>query len=196
FFSAVGLAGVNIRAIAQGATGRSISCIVDAKDTYAAVRAVHSIFNFAHQEVSLLVLGRGTVGSHLLEQIKQQQTFLREEHDIQLQVVGLGSSQKLLYLEEGIDLENWNEQLEADGDHDASVVDMTDAKLAEFARLPVPVLVDCTGADDMEDLYLRAFDHGIHVVAANKKPLTIPWEARQELIQHARTTQREYHYET
>lgn len=196
FFTAVGLAGVNIRAIAQGATGRSISCIVDAKDTYPAVRAVHSIFNFAHQEVSLLVLGRGTVGSQLLEQIKQQQTFLREEHDIQLQVVGLASSKKLLYLEEGIDLEDWNSQLEADGDHDASVVEMTDAKIEEFARLPVPILVDCTGADNMEALYHRAFDAGIHVVAANKKPLTIPWPKREELVQHARKTQREYHYET
>src|SRR5699024_9466370 len=141
----VGLAGVNIRAIAQGATGRSISCIVDADDTYAAVRAVHSIFNFAHQEVSLLILGRGTVGSHLLEQIQQQRTFLREEHDIELRVVGLASSQKLLYLEEGVDLENWNKQLEAEGDQSESVVEMTDALAEEFARLPVPILVDCTG---------------------------------------------------
>lgn len=196
FFSAVGLAGVNIRAIAQGATGRSISCIVDADDTYAAVRAVHSIFNFAHQEVSLLILGRGTVGSHLLEQIQQQRTFLREEHDIELRVVGLASSQKLLYLEDGVDLENWNKQLEAEGDQSDSVVEMTDALAEEFARLPVPILVDCTGADDMEELYHRAFDAGIHVVAANKKPLTIPWPKREKLIQHARTAQREYHYET
>src|SRR5699024_1074680 len=113
-----------------------------------------------------------------------------------LRVVGLASSQKLLYLEEGVDLENWNKQLEAEGDQSESVVEMTDALAEEFARLPVPILVDCTGADDMEELYHRAFDAGIHVVAANKKPLTIPWPKREKLIQHARTAQREYHYET
>lgn len=196
FFTAVGLAGVNIRAIAQGSTGRSISCVVDGKDTYAAVRAVHSIFNFAHQKVSLLILGRGTVGSELFNQIKQQQEFLLEEHDILLDVVGISSSKKLLYNEDGIDLTNWNDQLEANGVHTAPVVDMVREKLDEFARLPVPILVDCTGADNMEDLYHEAFTAGMHVVAANKKPLTIAWPDREKLMLHARTAQREYHYET
>lgn len=196
FFSALGLAGVNIRAIAQGATGRSISCVIDAADTRTAVRTVHSAFNFAHQKVSLLVLGRGTVGSHLLQQIQAQCRFLQDEHDLQLEVVGLASSQKLLFDEQGIELDGWNDRLESEGIKDASVVEMTEARLESFGRLPVPILVDCTGADDMEDLYRRAFAHGVHVVAANKKPLTIPWEEREALMQNARRTHREYHYET
>lgn len=196
FFSALGLAGINIRAIAQGATGRSISCVIDAADTRTAVRTVHSTFNFSHQKVSLLVLGRGTVGSHLLQQIQAQRDFLQQEHGLQLEVVGLGSSRKLLYDESGISLDGWNERLEADGAHDATVVEMTDAKLETFGRMPVPILIDCTGADDMEELYLRAFEHGIHVVAANKKPLTIPWADREALMMSARKSHREYHYET
>lgn len=196
FFSALGLAGVNIRAIAQGATGRSISCVVDAEDTRSAVRTVHTAFNFAHQEVSLLVLGRGTVGSHLLQQVGAQCGFLQDEHDLRLELVGLGSSQKLLYDEQGIALDGWNERLEREGASEGTVVEMTDAKLEAFGRLPVPILVDCTGADDMEQLYERAFAHGIHVVAANKKPLTIPWESREALMRSARRTHREYHYET
>lgn len=196
FFSALGHAGINIRAIAQGATGRSISCVIDAADTRSAVRTVHSTFNFAHQKISLLVLGRGTVGSHLLQQIHAQREFLQKEHDLRLDVVGLGSSRQLLYDESGIDLNGWNDRLESDGAQDASVVEMTDAKLEAFARLPVPILVDCTGADDMDELYLRAFAQGIHVVAANKKPLTIPWNEREALMQFARKTHREYHYET
>lgn len=196
FFTTLGTAGINIRAIAQGATGRSISCVIDAKDTRAAVRAVHSAFNFSHQKVSIFVLGRGTVGSHLLQQIQKQGAFLREEHDIQLQVVGLGSSKKLLLDQNGIDLSDWNDRLEAEGISDASVVAMTERSLEQLGKLPVPILVDCTGADDMEQLYHRAFEHGVHVVAANKKPLTIPWNAREELMLHARRSHREYHYET
>lgn len=196
FFSTLGAAGINIRAIAQGPTGRSISCVIDHKDTHTAVRSVHAAFNFAHQRVSVFLLGRGTVGSNLLEQIKKQTEFLRTEHDIELNVVAIGSSKKLLFNDNGVPLSNWNERLEAEGKSNASVVEMTEDLLETLARMPVPILVDCTGVDDMEALYHKAFAKGIHVVAANKKPLTIPWPAREELVQHARRTNREYHYET
>lgn len=196
FFTTLGTAGINIRAIAQGATGRSISCVIDDKDTHAAVRSVHAAFNFAHQRVSVFLLGRGTVGSNLLQQIQKQTEFLRSEHDIELNVVAIGSSKKLLFNENGIPLHHWNERLEDEGKSHASVVEMTEELLDELSRMPVPILVDCTGVDNMEALYHQAFAKGIHVVAANKKPLTIPWAAREELLQHARRTNREYHYET
>jgi aspartokinase/homoserine dehydrogenase 1 len=62
--------------------------------------------------------------------------------------------------------------------------------------MPVPVLVDCTAAEGMESLYQEAFRRGIHVVAANKKPLTIAWPMRQKLMESARRHHRAYHYET
>ena len=53
-----------------------------------------------------------------------------------------------------------------------------------------------TAADGMETLYRAAFEAGIHVVAANKKPLTLPWEQCEALLAHARRSHRAYHYET
>lgn len=196
FFTALGAAGVNIRAIAQGATGRSISCVVDADDTSTAVRAVHSAFNFAHQEVSVFLLGRGTVGSQLLDQIAAQRDFLREEHDINLNVVGLASSRKVVFDEDGIDLAAWSRRLDEASDAPGPVLEITQQTFEQLARMPVPILVDCTAADGMQEVYRRAFEAGIHVVAANKKPLTVPWSEREELMRDARKHHAEFHYET
>ncbi|MBP7126390.1 bifunctional aspartate kinase/homoserine dehydrogenase I [Myxococcota bacterium] len=193
FFHALGGVGVNIRAAAQGASSRSISCVIDAEDTQVAVRTVHAAFNLAHQQVSLLVLGKGTVGGHLLAQIASERSTLAERHDADLDVVGVAGRRGVAFDPEGLDLERWEERMvpwPVEGAPDLRPL------LDRLRRLPVPVLVDCTAADGMEAIYEEAFERGIHVVAANKKPLTIPWEARERMMESARRNHRFYHYET
>ena len=60
-----------MRAVAQGASARSISCVVDADQTATAVRTVHGAFNLAHTQLSVLLLGKGVVGGSLLKQIDE-----------------------------------------------------------------------------------------------------------------------------
>lgn len=189
FFQALGAVGVNVRAIAQGANSRSISCVIDQADTRTAVRTVHTSFNFAHQDVSLLVLGRGVVGSQLLAQVRAQADVLRTDHGIAPRVVGLATRSKALFAGGGLKLDTVLERFDAE----AEDCDL-DALLDAVARLPLPILVDCTAADGMESVYTRAFARGIHVVAANKKPLTIPTGALADLMTKAR--HRQWRYET
>jgi aspartokinase/homoserine dehydrogenase 1 len=191
FFHALGAVGVSIRASAQGASSRSISCIIDAADTQVAVRTVHAAFNFAHQEVSLLVLGKGTVGGRLLAQIRDQRARLERDQDVLLNVVGIADSRRTAFDEGGIDLAAWEDAFgTANGRIDAIPL------LERLRRLPVPVLVDCTAGDGMEEIYLAAFERGVHVVAANKKPLTIPLADRERLMETARRHHRMYQYST
>ena len=200
FFHALGSVGIPIRAIAQGASARSISCVVDADDTRVAVRTVHAAFNFAHQQVSLLVLGRGTVGGALLGQIREQREVLAREHDVDLKVVGIAGRRKAVFDERGIDLAAWSERVAAENGAGPAPAEGLEPDLEDLLdrlkRLPVPVLVDCTAADGMERLYHAAFERGIHVVAANKKPLTVSWAAREALMDAARRHHRAYRYET
>ncbi|MEM1025779.1 MAG: bifunctional aspartate kinase/homoserine dehydrogenase I [Myxococcota bacterium] len=196
-FAALGAVGVNVRTIGQSASSRSISCIVDADETSIAVQAVHDAFNFAHQTVSLLVLGKGTVGSELLEQVASQAETLRAAHDIDLRLIGLADQRRLTFEPEGVPPSDWEGRLAAApeaelGDHGP----VTPAVLDRLRRLPVPVLVDVTAADGLEGLYQEAFERGIHVVAANKKPLTIDVPARNALLESARSHYRFYAYET
>lgn len=195
FFHALGAVGVNVFASAQGASSRSVCCAIDAADTPVAVRTVHAAFNLAHQQVSLFVLGKGTVGGELLAQIAGQAEELRAEHDVALRVVGIADSERVLFDEAGIDPGDWAERLAATGP-EPDVSAGTVATLERLRRLPVPILVDCSAADGMESLYEAAFSRGIHVAAANKKPLTEPWEQREQLMSVARRHHRAYHYET
>lgn len=196
FFHALGAVGVSVLASAQGASSRSISCVITADDTPVAVRTVHAAFNLAHQQVSLFVLGHGTVGGELLAQIEAHREALRREHDVLVEVVGLTGSRRALFSENGIPLAEWRARVEAAPDGENGEAPDVLALLERLRRFPVPVLVDCTAADGMEGLYHEAFARGVHVVAANKKPLTIPWPDRQRLMAAARQHHRAYLYET
>lgn len=189
FFHALGTVGVKVRAIAQGASERSISCVVDAKDTALAVRTVHASFNFAETELDVLLLGHGTVGGRLLEQMASQADALRREHGIRLKLVGLADSTRSVFDARGLPPNEAVSRLQATGAR-------PEVLLAQLSQLSLPVVVDCTAAEGNERLYAKAFSLGAHVVAANKKPLVAPWPKRQALQAEARRFSRAHLYET
>jgi homoserine O-acetyltransferase/O-succinyltransferase len=146
-------------------------------------------------EVSLLLLGHGTVGGNLLEQLQGQQEVLRRTQGLDLRVSGIADTQHLLFQEEGIALSSWREHLGAARRSGPETPALLGA-LDRLRRLRGAVLVDCTAADGMETLYAAAFARGIHVVSANKKPLAVPWPLRERLFTLARTHRRLWDYET
>jgi aspartokinase/homoserine dehydrogenase 1 len=192
--NAIGSVGIKVRALAQGASARSISCAVDADDTAIAVRTVHAAFNLAHAEVNVLLLGKGIVGGSLLKQLETHGATLRSAHDVQVRLVGLAGSRGGVFDAHGLDPAGAAAQLDqalAQG-HPREVRQL----LPSLARLPNPVLVDCTASSGVEQLYAEAFAQGINVVSANKKPLALPRAQRDALLAAARRQYRAYHYET
>ena len=189
--SALGSIGVNVLAMGQSASERSISCVVSAEDAAPAVQTVHAAFHWVHQEVDVFLLGPGTVGRELIAQIGQQQDFLREAHDVHVRLVGVANSRGHVFDPEGLDPARCRAQLEAIPPGESGPLPWE-----ALARRPLPVLVDCTAEEGMEATYRTAFEHGVHVVAANKKPLTLPQPEYRRLLSHARTRHREYRYET
>ena len=83
-FNALGSAGVNVHAIAQGASERNISVVVDGKDATRALRAVHSGFYLSPHTISIGLIGPGAVGRVLLEQIGAESARLRDEFKLDL----------------------------------------------------------------------------------------------------------------
>jgi aspartokinase/homoserine dehydrogenase 1 len=195
FLHSIGRIGVMVRACAQGVGERSISAVIDAADTHVALRTVHAAFNLAHQPVSIFLLGKGTVGGHFIRQLQAQQRSLLADHNIFPRIVGLADSQRVLFDAQAIDLLRWPELLEQAPKSDRRPPNII-PYLDKLRRLPVPVLVDCTAEEGMGEVYMEAFARGIHVVAANKKPLTLPWPRRQALLAAALHHHRAYLYET
>jgi aspartokinase/homoserine dehydrogenase 1 len=194
FFSAIGAAGVNVRASAQGATSRAISAVVNAADVRETVQAVHAAFNLATERVSVLLLGKGTVGGNLLSQLASAHESLRSRHDLDVRLVGLVDSRASVFDERGIEPGRAIGLVkEASA---ASLAVELPALLDRLARAQVPVLVDCTAESGMESVYEAALARGIHVVAANKKPFSAAHPARSRLFELARRHHRGLRYET
>lgn len=148
------------------------------------------------EHVNLMVLGKGRVGSNLLEQVRAQRRSLESDYDFALRVVGLADSRRAVLDEGGLDLDRWRETLGAAPE--TGPVDAAGARplLERLQRLSAPVLVDLTAADGMEAVYQEAFQRGIHVVSANKRPLAAPRPVWQRLFAARRQGRCHYHYET
>lgn len=102
FFHALGNVGVNVRAILQGASARSVSCAEDAEDaedTAVAVRTVHSAFNLNETEIKVLLVGKGTVGGRLLTQLAENAKTLKARHGVALRLVGVVDSRRALFVD-------------------------------------------------------------------------------------------------
>ena len=196
FFHSLDSIGINVLAIAQGESSRSISCVIAGEDTDVAVRTVHTAFNFAHQEVNLFLMGRGVVGAQLMQQIREQREILLDEHDVSLRVVGVSDSRSIVFDPRGLPTDELEHVLDDPARCIENNRDALEEILTRLERLSVPVLVDCTAAGDMPSLYQLAFEHGVHVVAANKKPLTGSLDEYFSLMSAARKSSRAYHYET
>lgn len=167
FFSALAQANISIVAIAQGSSERSISAVVPLNKAIEAVKATHkSLFN-SKRVVDMFLVGVGGVGSELIEQVKQQKEFLAKK-DIEIRVCALANSDKMLLNENGLNLDNWKEDLEkAIQPSDFDVL----LSFIKFHHVVNPVFVDCTSAQSVANLYARALKEGFHVVTPNKKPI-------------------------
>lgn len=188
---AIGTVGVPVRTMAQGASARSISVVVDATDTALAVRTVHAAFNLAHAELNVLLLGKGIVGGSLLKQLAAHGDALRSQHDVNVRLVGLAGSAGGMFSAAGYPPATAAKTL-TETKAPRAIAEL----LPELARLPNPVLVDCTASAGMEQFYVQAFNLGINVVSANKQPLALPRPQCEALHGAARRHFRAYHYET
>jgi aspartokinase/homoserine dehydrogenase 1 len=190
-FNALGSAGVNVHAIAQGASERNISVVVDGKDATKALRATHSGFYLSPHTISIGLIGPGTVGKVLLEQIAAESARLNASK-LDLRVRGILSSKKMLLSEQGVDLADWKSALEAS---------KTPADIARFVEhlnvdhLPHTVIIDCTADESVAKHYADWLRAGIHVVTPNKKANSGPLDYYESLKDARKAGGSSYLYE-
>src|SRR5580698_3878469 len=164
-FNSLGDAAISVRAIAQGASERNISLVVDGKFAARALRAVHAAFYLSPNTLSIGLIGPGTVGRVLLAQMASQIERLRTLN-LDLRVRGIAGSQRMLLAENAIDLDRWAELLEAKGEP----VDLEKfAAHCQADYIPHTVLIDCTASAEVAAHYRDWLARGIHVVTPNKK---------------------------
>ena len=164
-FSTLGKNNVNIRAIAQGASEKNISAVISHKDIKKALNTLHSEF-FENQtkQLNLFIVGVGNVGGKLLAQIKQQQQYLLENLKLQVRVIAMTNSKKMLFNEDGIDLDTWQSQLPNGEPLDMEVFhqNVTDLNYRNS------IFVDNTANESVSKLYANYLKESVAVVTCNK----------------------------
>jgi len=165
-FAALGTSLVNVRAIAQGASERNISVVVDGRSATRALRAVHAGLYLSPNTISVGVIGPGTVGRVFLEQLASQSGRLREVAKLDLRVRAILGSKRMLLADPGVALSSWRSQYEA------SMEAADVGRFLEHVRvdyLPHTVIVDCTASAAIAAHYAEWLAAGIHIVTPNKK---------------------------
>jgi aspartokinase/homoserine dehydrogenase 1 len=192
FFRTLGNAGINVRAIAQGASERNISAVIDAKDMTRALRAVHSSFYLSAKTVSIGVLGPGSVGGALLEQLAAASETLREKFNLDLRVRAIAGSSRMLLDEQRLDLRSWRERLR--GAAEPMQLDRLVSHV-QADYLPHSVLIDCTASQAVADRYSDWLRRGIHVITPNKRAHSGPIAYYEELKRVSRAANTHFLYE-
>ena len=164
-FGTLGRSGISVIACAQGASETNISFVVDGRYLRKSLNVLHDSFFLSEYKVlNLFICGVGTVGGKLIEQIRSQYEELKEHSRLKLNVVGIASSHNAIFSRDGIDLDNYQEQLKAS--EPSSPEKLRDA----IIRMNIfnSVFVDCTASADIAQLYQSFLERNISVIAANK----------------------------
>jgi aspartokinase/homoserine dehydrogenase 1 len=192
FFASLSQARVNVVAIAQDSSERSISAVVEQKACRNAVKVCHENF-FSHvPSIDVFLVGCGVVGSELLAQFQRQQQFL-QQRNVRLTVYGIANSKSLLLDGQGIDLSNWQTRI---SEQKAQFNLATLSQFVQEHHLTNPVLIDCTSAEPVAMQYADFLAAGFHVVTPNKKANTSSLEYYRELRNVAQKNRRRFLYET
>lgn len=164
-FGTLGRSGISVIACAQGASETNISFVIDGIYLRKSLNVIHDSFFLSEYNVlNLFICGVGTVGNKLIEQIKLQYEELKLNRRLKLNVVGIASSTHAIFNRDGIDLENYHEQLKNSKESDTSNLRKEVIGMNIFNS----VFVDCTASKDVSALYQEFLEHNISVIAANK----------------------------
>lgn len=165
-FSVLGKNGINIVATAQGSSELNISVVISKSDLSKALNSIHGVFFQSEtRSLNLFIVGVGLIGGTLLEQIKNQTAYLREEKLLNLNIAGLSNTKKMLLDADGISPESWKERV-----NDEGVKTSLPAFVQRMIELNLPnsVFVDCTSDKDIVQYYNMLLDASISVVTPNK----------------------------
>ncbi|WP_191017243.1 bifunctional aspartate kinase/homoserine dehydrogenase I [Treponema zioleckii] len=192
FLDSLSSRGINIKAIAQGSSERSISVVIGAEYGDTAVKSAHLFFFNTAQPIEVFAFGAGTIGGALLDQIREQHEKLLAQN-VDIKVCAISTLDGMLLDGDGINLENWREDIKK-SDKKTNL-----DEILEFVRdtKPLnPVFVDCTASYDLPERYLDIFRAGMSIATPNKRANSMDMNFYKQLREVANENHCRFLYET
>lgn len=193
-FETLGKSGISVIACAQGASEVNISFVIKNKYLRKALNSIHdSFFLSEYKALNLFIVGIGTVGGNLIEQIRQQQPKLMQQYALKLNVVGIARGRKALFCREGINLDNYKAELDEKG-----IPSSPEILRDEIINMNIfnAVFVDCTASDPVAQIYGNLMSQNISVVTANKVAASSAYDNYIKLKNTARERNIKFLFET
>ncbi|RNC86356.1 MAG: bifunctional aspartate kinase/homoserine dehydrogenase I [Winogradskyella sp.] len=192
-FRTLGKNNINVRAIAQGASERNISAVINENDVKKALNSLHErFFEVEAKQLNVFIVGVGNVGERLIDQIEQQHEFLKEKLQIDVRIIGMANSRKMVFKEDGIPLENWPSAFDF---AQQSNLEGFFNKVIEL-NLRNSIFVDITAHEVVSDWYAAYLKNSISVVACNKIACSGPYDVYENLHNLALSYNASFLYET
>ncbi|WP_066631818.1 bifunctional aspartate kinase/homoserine dehydrogenase I [Labilibacter marinus] len=178
-FNSMGKNGINIYAIAQGASELNISFVVKEKDLKKGLNTAHEAFFLSQFSVlNLFLVGTGTVGKMLIEKINAQSEKLFSENKLKIRIAGITNSRKMLLDAQGLDSKNIIGDLMEKGE--TANLQAFKERIVDY-NLANSVMVDCTANESIASIYQGVLESNISVVTANKIASSSAYELYQKL---------------
>ncbi len=192
-FSAMGRNGVNVRAIAQGSSEKNISAVIATRDVRKSINVLHEeFFETSYKQVNLYITGTGNVGARLLAQIRQQLAFMQEHLHIQVNIVGISNSRKMILKEDGINMADWKVALELG--EPANLQKFVEEIISRNLRNSI--FVDVTASEVVAGVYAQLLEKSVNVVACNKVAASSSYHNYKKLKDLARAFNCHFLFET
>jgi aspartokinase/homoserine dehydrogenase 1 len=193
-FHGLGKSGINVHAIAQGSSELNISAVIRESDVSKALNVLHEAFFLSDRRVvNLFLVGTGLIGKELLKMIDEQYTKLATQHLLEVNVVGITNSKKMLFDEAGLQLNGLNERKNTEGE-DMNIASFVDRM--KSLNLSNSIFVDCTSSEEVTSHYEEILNANISIVTPNKKANSGSWEKYQAIKQAAFKRGSRFLYET
>jgi aspartokinase/homoserine dehydrogenase 1 len=193
-FRALGKNGINAVAIAQGSSELNVSVVISREDETKALNALHeSFFLSEYKTLHLFIVGVGLIGGTMLQQIAHQNESLRRRKGMQMKVVGLANSKKMVFDADGIELDQWEQTL----DNSSSKADLSVyiGRMRDM-NLINSIFIDNTADDRITTFYESILDDSISISTPNKVATSSSYLQYQRLKRIAKKRGVQFRYET
>lgn len=193
-FQALGKNGINAIAIAQGSSELNVSVVINRNNESKALNALHETFFLSDtKELHIFMVGVGLIGSTLIKQIMDQADFLRETRALEIRIVGMINTKKMVFDENGIDLKNWKTTLK-ESETKADLKNFL-AKMKQL-NLTNSIFVDNTADESIATFYEEILDSSISISTPNKIATSSAYLQYQRLKTIAQKRGVQFLYET
>ncbi|AFJ43535.1 bifunctional aspartate kinase/homoserine dehydrogenase I [Francisella orientalis] len=186
------LANINIHAIAQGSSERSVTFAVKAEDEIRGVQAMHRHYNSDSDDIAIALIGAGNIGKAFIKQVKK--TYEKwYAKGINLVLVGATNSKQMCVSYENLLFENIDNLLNENTEQ------VSLERLAEFmshASSTKKIVIDATASENVSKNYSNFLKNGISVITPNKYANSGNYEFYQELRKVAKQNGTSFLYET